>query len=73
MREVEGRTVALLNPEDAATHPDWTVFGLPIVEDPDVPPGFVRFRTEVPPGIAAAAEVMWIDGDALHADGPAGH
>lgn len=50
MREVEASVTVLLNPEDAATHATGVFGGYPIVADPDVPPGFARFRIEPPPG-----------------------
>lgn len=51
MREVDAEVVVLLNPEDAATHPDGTFGGLPVVADPRVPPGFARFRYEMPDSV----------------------
>lgn len=49
MREVEPVVTVLMNPRDAADHPDGTFGGHPIVPDPGMPEGWARFKAELPP------------------------
>ncbi len=51
MRGVEPDVTVLMNPADAADHPDGTFGGHPIVPDPGMPEGWARFRVEPPPGV----------------------
>ena len=60
---VEGVAVVLMNPVDAAAHPDGVFAGHPIVADPDTPPGYARFKVKLPPEATepepGVASVAW--------------
>lgn len=70
MREVEPAVSVLMNPQDAADHPDGTFGGHPIVPDPAMPEGWVRFKAELPPDVVAQPlQVPHLDAGVLRAFG----
>lgn len=70
MREVEPVVSVLMNPLDAADHPDGTFGGHPIVPDPAMPEGWARFKTELPPDVAVEPpKVPYFDAADLRALG----